>query len=103
MSSDKMYDVVVVGGGPVGWAAAYEIAKAGKSVIVLEQNNFFNQAGSSNDMARMYRTMYVIGIFMVIVVECRPGTPKTLWPTWHTNRWRFGMNWRRTQVNRYGI
>ena len=57
MSSSKLYDVVVVGGGPVGWAAAYEIAKAGRSVIVLEQNNFFNQAGSSNDMARMFRTM----------------------------------------------
>lgn len=59
MSAGKLYDVVVVGGGPIGWAAAYEIAKAGKSVIVLEQNNFFNHAGSSNDMARMFRTMYV--------------------------------------------
>ena len=59
MSSAKVYDVVVVGGGPIGWAAAYEIAKEEKSVLVLEQNNFFNQAGSSNDMARMFRTMYV--------------------------------------------
>ena len=59
MSSSKFYDVVVVGGGPVGWAAAYEIAKVGRSVIVLEQNSFFNQAGSSNDMARMFRTMYI--------------------------------------------
>lgn len=58
MASQKIYDVIVVGGGPVGLAAAYEMAKDGKSVIVLEQNNFFNQAGSSNDMARMFRTMY---------------------------------------------
>lgn len=53
----NIYDVVVVGGGPVGLATAYEVAKAGSSVVVLEQNNFFNQAGSSNDLARMCRTM----------------------------------------------
>lgn len=59
MSRNSLYDVVVVGGGPVGWAAAYEIAKAGNSVIVLEQNTFFNQAGSSGDLARMFRTMSI--------------------------------------------
>jgi len=52
-----IYDVVVVGGGPVGLSAAYEVAKTGAKVVVLEQNNFFNQAGSSNDLARMFRTM----------------------------------------------
>jgi sarcosine oxidase/L-pipecolate oxidase len=55
----KVYDVVVVGGGAIGLAAAYEAAKTGASVLVLEQNNFFNQAGSSGDLARMFRTMYV--------------------------------------------
>lgn len=52
-----VYDVVVVGGGPIGLATAYEVAKSGHSVVVLEQNNFFNQAGSSGDLMRMYRTM----------------------------------------------
>ncbi|KAF3929968.1 hypothetical protein AA313_de0206999 [Arthrobotrys entomopaga] len=56
--TDTIFDVVVIGGGPVGLAATYEVAKAGNKVIVLEQNNFFNQAGSSNDLARMFRTMY---------------------------------------------
>ncbi len=56
MNSD--YDVVVVGGGPVGLAAAYEVAKAGRSVLVLERFNLFNQSGSSNDLVRMFRTMY---------------------------------------------
>ncbi len=60
MAAQKEYDVVVVGGGPIGLATAYEVAKTGASVIVLEQNNFFNQAGSSGDLARMFRTMYVL-------------------------------------------
>ncbi|KAI0012972.1 hypothetical protein F4779DRAFT_643076 [Xylariaceae sp. FL0662B] len=54
----EVFDVIVIGGGPIGLAASYEISKAGAKVIVLEQNNFFNQAGSSNDLARMFRTMY---------------------------------------------
>ncbi|KAK3985460.1 hypothetical protein QBC44DRAFT_335047 [Cladorrhinum sp. PSN332] len=52
------YDVIVLGGGPVGLAATYEVAKSGKKVLVLEQNNFYNQAGSSPDLVRMFRTMY---------------------------------------------
>jgi len=42
----------------MGLATAYECAKAGKKVIVFEQFVLFNQSGSSNDLTRMYRTMY---------------------------------------------
>ena len=52
------YDVIVIGGGPMGLASAYHCAKAGKKVLVLERFNFFNQSGSSNDLVRMFRTMY---------------------------------------------
>lgn len=52
------YDVIIVGGGPVGLAAAYNCAKRGKSVLLLERFNLFNQSGSSNDLVRMFRTMY---------------------------------------------
>ncbi len=48
----------MIGGGPMGLATAYECAKAGKKVIVFEQFVLFNQSGSSNDLTRMYRTMY---------------------------------------------
>lgn len=54
---DKTYDAIIIGGGPIGHATAYEVAKAGASALLLEQNNFFNHAGSSNDLARMFRTM----------------------------------------------
>src|ERR1700742_67448 len=52
------YDVIVVGGGPIGLSAAYHCARAGKSVLLLERFNFFNQSGSSNELVRMFRTMY---------------------------------------------
>lgn len=58
MASFEAYDIVVVGGGAIGLAAAYECAKAGKKVVVLEKNYFFNQAGSSGDLVRMLRTMF---------------------------------------------
>lgn len=57
--TSDVFDVIVVGGGPVGLSATYEVAKTGAKVLVLEKNNFFNQAGSSNDLARMFRTMWV--------------------------------------------
>lgn len=58
METSRHYDVIVVGGGPIGLSAAYNCAKAGKSVLLLERFNFFNQSGSSNDLVRMFRTMY---------------------------------------------
>lgn len=54
----KTFDVVVLGGGPMGLSAAYNCAKAGRRVLVVERFNFFNQSGSSNDLVRMFRTMY---------------------------------------------
>ncbi|CAG8642459.1 4124_t:CDS:2, partial [Paraglomus occultum] len=52
------YDYIVVGGGPVGLSTAHNLGKAGKKVLVLEQFMYFNQAGSSGDFVRMFRTMY---------------------------------------------
>ncbi|OCH90039.1 FAD/NAD(P)-binding domain-containing protein [Obba rivulosa] len=58
MSADEVYDVIVIGGGPMGLSTAYECAKAGQKVLVLEKSVFFNQAGSSGDLVRMFRTAY---------------------------------------------
>ncbi|KAF5629873.1 sarcosine oxidase [Fusarium sp. NRRL 25303] len=68
-SNSDVFDVVVIGGGPVGLAAGYEVAKAGSKVMILEQNNFFNQAGSSGDLARMFRTMYTEEFMAKLAIE----------------------------------
>ena len=57
LDPSHVYDVIVIGGGAIGLGAAYEVAKSGKSTLVLEKSCLFNASGSSNDLARMYRTM----------------------------------------------
>ena len=52
------YDIAVVGGGPIGLAAALFCAKQGKSVVVLEKFTFKNGNGSANGATRQFREMY---------------------------------------------
>lgn len=45
----KCADVVIIGGGIIGCAAAYYLAKAGSSVIVLEGSDHMGNGGSSRN------------------------------------------------------
>ena len=42
-----MYDIVVIGGGPAGMTAALYAARAGKKVIILEENAFGGQIATA--------------------------------------------------------
>ena len=42
-----MKDVIIIGGGPAGMSAALNLLRAGKSVLILEKNNFGGQIANS--------------------------------------------------------
>ncbi|HSB67432.1 MAG TPA: N-methyl-L-tryptophan oxidase [Anaerolineales bacterium] len=48
-------DVIIVGGGVMGCATAYQLAKSGLRVIVLEQFTIGNHMGSSHGASRLFR------------------------------------------------
>lgn len=52
------YDCVVVGGGVMGAAAAWALARAGRRVLLLEQFVAGHGRGSSHGDGRIYRTLY---------------------------------------------
>ncbi|MGH2557413.1 MAG: FAD-dependent oxidoreductase, partial [Actinomycetota bacterium] len=51
-------EVAVVGGGVVGAAAARAVARAGRSVVLLEQFRLGHKRGSSHGSARIFRLSY---------------------------------------------
>lgn len=54
----ESFDVVVVGMGALGSAAAYHLARRGQSVIGLEQFELGHSRGASHDTSRIIRTSY---------------------------------------------
>lgn len=54
----QSFDVVVLGAGAMGSAAAYHIAKAGRRVLLVEQFEIDHQKGSSYGHSRIIRYAY---------------------------------------------
>ncbi|MFD1817823.1 sarcosine oxidase [Pseudarcicella hirudinis] len=79
------YDVIVIGGGPMGLATSYQLGKRKASVLVLERFKFLNQQGSSAGFSRQYRIPYPDEYMVNMALEAQPywdelqtHTPKTL-------------------------
>ena len=65
--SDKVYDVIIVGGGHNGLVAACYLAKAGKTVLLLEAHNELGGATTSVKPfpeydARLSRYSYLVSL-----------------------------------------
>jgi sarcosine oxidase len=52
------FDVIVVGAGAMGSAAAYHLASRGRSVLCLERHDVPNELGSSHGVTRIIRLAY---------------------------------------------
>ena len=70
-SQDK-YDVIVIGGGPMGLSAAYHLSKRNAKTLLLEQFTFFNQLGSSAGVSRQFRLPYPEEYMVKMVKESIP-------------------------------
>jgi sarcosine oxidase len=54
----ERYDVLIVGGGVMGCATAYHLAKRGRRVLLLEQFALGHERGSSHGHSRIIRLAY---------------------------------------------
>jgi choline dehydrogenase-like flavoprotein len=52
---NKNYDYLIIGSGAGGSAAAYALAKAGKSVLLLEKGESLPKDGSTLDIQQVLR------------------------------------------------
>ncbi|MCS6870269.1 MAG: N-methyl-L-tryptophan oxidase [Anaerolineae bacterium] len=63
------YDVIVIGLGVMGSAAAYHLAKAGQRVLALEQFELDHRMGSSHGESRIIRYAYTHPLYVQMAHE----------------------------------
>ena len=69
MGSERRHaDVIVIGGGTMGTAAGWALARMGRDVIVLEQYNHIHTMGSHGGHTRIIRHAYAEGASYVPLV-----------------------------------
>jgi sarcosine oxidase len=66
------FDVIVIGGGAVGLAAAWHAARRGRTVLVLEQSELPGDRGSSSGAERQWRYQYAQEDLARLVQQARP-------------------------------
>ena len=66
---ENLYDVVIVGGGSMGIATAYYLAKANQKVLVVDQFSIPNIYGSHHGETRILRLGYGNGGTYVPLVK----------------------------------
>jgi glycine/D-amino acid oxidase-like deaminating enzyme len=71
-NSKAHYDVIVIGGGPIGLSTAYHLSKRNSRTLVLEQFTFFNQLGSSAGVSRQFRIPYPEEYMVKLVKQSIP-------------------------------
>jgi len=66
------YDIIIIGAGAMGSAAAYHAAKAGQHVLVFEQFAFDHGYGSSHGASRIIRYAYTDPAYVALAKAAYP-------------------------------
>lgn len=73
MSNDNStYDVIIIGGGAMGLATAYQLAKNRQRVLILERFTLLNDKGSSAGVSRQFRVPYPDEYMVQLVLDSVP-------------------------------
>lgn len=65
-----MYDVIIVGAGPAGTAAAYDLAIAGFSVLILDRNEFPRKKACAGGITPKALDLFAYDISHLLVHTC---------------------------------
>ncbi|XP_043712231.1 probable sarcosine oxidase [Telopea speciosissima] len=68
-NSGDQFDVIIVGAGIMGSCTAYQAAKRGRKVLLLEQFDFLHHRGSSHGESRTIRATYPEHYYSSMVIE----------------------------------
>lgn len=66
------HDVIIIGGGAMGLATAYQLAKHKAKTLVLERFRFLNQKGSSAGVSRQFRIPYPEPYMVQMALDAEP-------------------------------
>ena len=69
---ERNYDVIVIGGGPMGLSTAWQLSKRKTKTLLLEQFTFINQLGSSAGVSRQFRLPYPQEYMVQLVKQSIP-------------------------------
>ncbi|QOC90660.1 FAD-dependent oxidoreductase [Micromonospora craniellae] len=72
MTGSEVFDIIVVGGGPVGLSTGWQAAAQGQRTLVLDRHGFFNERCGTSGAERHWRLQYTQEDLFRLTLETLP-------------------------------